>query len=60
MSSLKLPPINTSKAQVGGLVVGAVALLIAVVLGFAGQAEGFFQSYLFTYLFWLGLSLGSL
>ncbi len=60
MSSLKLPPINTGKAQIGGLVVGAVALLVAVILGFAGHAEGFFQSYLFTYLFWLGISLGSL
>lgn len=60
MSSLKLPPVNTGKAQIGGLVVGAVALLVAVILGFAGHAEGFFQSYLFTYLFWLGISLGSL
>ncbi len=60
MSSLKLPPVGTGKAQIGGLVVGAVALLVAVILGFAGHAEGFFQSYLFTYLFWLGISLGSL
>lgn len=60
MTSLKLPPIDTSRAQVVGLAVGAVALLIAVVLGFTGRSEAFFQSYLYTYLFWLGLSLGSL
>ncbi len=60
MTSLKLPPIDTAKAQLAGLVVGAVALLAAVILGFAGHAEGFFQSYLVSYLFWVGISLGSL
>ena len=60
MTSLKLPPIDTAKAQLTALVIGALALLVAVILGFTGHAAGFFQSYLVSYLFWVGLSLGSL
>lgn len=60
MTALKLPPIDTAKAQVAGLVIGAAALVAAVILGFTGRADGFFQSYLVSYLFWGGLSIGSL
>lgn len=60
MTPLKLPPIDTGKAQLGGMVVGAAALLAAVILGFTGRADGFFQSYLVSYLFWAGLSIGSM
>lgn len=60
MTSLKLPPIDTAKVQLAGLVIGAAALIAAVILGFTGRADGFFQSYLVSYLFWIGLSLGSL
>lgn len=59
MNALKLPPIDTSRLQVGALVVGLIALVGAVVLGFATAAD-FFESYLISYLFFLGLSLGSL
>ena len=41
-------------------IVGGVALLAAVVVALFGGAERFFQSYLFAFWFWLGLSLGSL
>lgn len=60
MTSLKLPPIDTGKAQMAGLVIGGAALAAAVILGFTGRADGFFQSYLVSYLFWAGLSIGSL
>ncbi len=59
MNALKLPPIDTSKLQLGALVVGLIALAGAAVLGFT-QAGDFFQSYLMAYLFVLGISLGSL
>lgn len=60
MTPLKLPPIDTAKAQMAGLVIGGAALAAAVILGFTGRADGFFQSYLVSYLFWAGLSIGSL
>ncbi len=59
MNALKLPPIDTGRLQLGGLVVGAIALVGAVILGFT-TAGGFFESYLMSFLFWAGLSLGSL
>ena len=48
-----------NRVQVGALLVGVVGLVALVILAFFGL-EGFFQSYLYGYLFWLGLSLGSL
>jgi len=42
-----------------GLVVGLAALALAIILGLT-RPQGFFESYLFAFLFWLGLSLGSL
>lgn len=59
MNALRLPPIDTSRLQLIGLVVGGIALLGAVILGFT-TAGGFFESYLTSFLFWSGLSLGSL
>jgi len=59
VNALRLPPIDTSRLQLIGLVVGGIALLGAVILGFT-TAGGFFESYLTSFLFWSGLSLGSL
>jgi hypothetical protein len=41
------------------LLLGAVAVIASLVLAFL-NGDGFFQSYLYAYLFWLGLSLGCL
>lgn len=46
-----------SRAQLMALVVGVVALA-GTALGGLGNGRQFFFSYLFAYLFWLGLSLG--
>ncbi|MFO7544760.1 MAG: hypothetical protein R6W77_04620 [Trueperaceae bacterium] len=59
MSALDVNPPDTSRLQVGALAVGGIALVGAVILGFAGPG-GFFESYLIAFLFWLGLSLGAL
>ncbi|MEX2536147.1 MAG: hypothetical protein WD273_11185 [Trueperaceae bacterium] len=42
------------------LVVGAIAVAAALLLALLMGSEGFFQSYLLAFLFWLGLSLGCL
>ncbi len=42
------------------LVIGVVGLALCVVGAFIGSLEQFFRSYLFGYIFWLGLALGSL
>ena len=44
-------------ARIGGA--GAVVLAVCVAAGFAEKTE-FFRSYLIAYLFWIGISLGSL
>jgi len=59
VNALKLPPIDTGKLQLGALVVGLIALAGAAILGFT-TAGSFFESYLMSYMFILGLSLGSL
>jgi len=59
VNALKLPPIDTSKLQLGALVVGLIALAGAAILGFT-TAGDFFESYLMAFMFILGLSLGSL
>ncbi|MFQ5650591.1 MAG: hypothetical protein ACE5IY_11670 [bacterium] len=51
------PQLN--RIQKRALLVGGVALLGCLVGGFA-TPEQFFQSYLFGYMFWIGLALGSL
>ena len=59
MNALKLPPSDTSRLQLGALVVGVIALAGAAVLGFT-TAGSFLESYIMAFLFVLGLSLGSL
>ena len=49
-----------SRLQRSAFIVGAIALVLAVIFGFLGGATAFFQSYLFAFLFWLGLALGCL
>ena len=48
-----------SRVQLIALVVGVLAM-IATVIGAFSDAQQFFFSYLFGFLFWLGLSLGCL
>src|SRR5690606_385186 len=57
--ALQLAPPSTGRLQTTALGIGVVALLGAIVLGFATESS-FFQSYLMSFLFWLGLSLGAL
>lgn len=51
---------NFSTVQRTALLVGGVGLIAAIILGFFAGGETFFQSYLFAFLFWLGLALGCL
>jgi hypothetical protein len=48
------------RVQAFSLAVGAIALALSAAGAFSGNARRFFISYLFGYLFWLGLSLGCL
>lgn len=48
------------RLQTVALLIGGAALVIALILAFSGDGGAFFQSYLFSFLFWLGLSLGCL
>src|SRR5690606_37149418 len=57
--ALQLAPPETGRLQMTALGVGVVALLGAIILGFATESS-FFQSYLMSFLFWLGLSLGAM
>ena len=52
-------PAGLDRVQIRGWAVGGVALVIALIGGFASP-DKFFQSYLFSYLLVLGLTLGSL
>ncbi|HEY2457153.1 MAG TPA: hypothetical protein VGI13_07635 [Candidatus Acidoferrum sp.] len=52
-------PASFNRVQTGGLFVGGIALLLAIVGAFTSPAK-FFQSYLFSYMLVLGLTLGSL
>jgi len=45
--------------QRSALMVGAIGLVLCLV-GLVASSEQFFQAYLYAYLFWLGLTLGSL
>lgn len=56
--SQTLPP-NFERLQRPALIVGAVALVVCVVFAIANPTQ-FFQSYLYAFLFWAGMSLGSL
>ncbi|MFI5118075.1 MAG: hypothetical protein ACHP8B_15395 [Terriglobales bacterium] len=52
-------PSSVSRVQTAGLAVGSVALLAAI-FGAVSSPEKFYQSYLFSYMLVLGLTLGSL
>jgi hypothetical protein len=52
-------PASVGHVQTAGLVVGGVALLAAI-FGAVSSPEKFYQSYLFSYMLVLGLTLGSL
>lgn len=48
------------RLQQRALIIGVVGLALCVVGAFIGSTEQFFRSYLFGYIFWVGLSIGSL
>ena len=48
---------GADRLQRSALIIGLIGTIVAIVMGFFG-AKTFFQSYLFAYFFWLGLSLG--
>ena len=52
-----IPGLERLPARVG--IAGAVLLAVCLAAGFADKAE-FFRSYLIAFLFWLGITLGSL
>jgi hypothetical protein len=54
------PALDLGRIQAVSLLVGGLALVAALVLALLGDGETFFQSYLYAFLFWLGLSLGCL
>jgi hypothetical protein len=53
------PPLHSqlTRVQQGGLILGLIGLLLCLAGAFLA-GEQFFQSYLFAYLFWVGLALG--
>jgi hypothetical protein len=59
MSESAENPLNFDKLQVRLVIAGAVLLVICLAAGFADRAE-FFRSYLIAFLFWIGITLGSL
>jgi hypothetical protein len=60
MSTPTLPvPSSLGRLQRAGMVTGAVFLLV-LVLGFFVDRDQFFRSYLFGWLFWLGIAVGCL
>lgn len=52
-------PPNVNRVQQGALIVGAV-FTVLFVIGFFVNRDQFFQSYLFAFSFWAGISIGSL
>jgi hypothetical protein len=52
-------PASVNRVQSGGLVVGGIALLLAV-FGAVTSSANFYHAYLFSYMWVLGLTLGSL
>jgi len=52
-------PASLGRLQRNGLLLGGVFLLVLAV-GFALDREQFYRSYLFGWLFWLGIAVGSL
>ncbi|MDR3411626.1 MAG: hypothetical protein P4L87_11910, partial [Formivibrio sp.] len=54
-----MAPASVNRVQRGALFVGGVALLLSI-FGAITSPEKFYQSYLFSYMLVLGLTLGSL
>ena len=54
-----MAPASIARWERTALVVGGLALAISIVGGFADPTQ-FYRSYLLGFLFWLGISLGSL
>jgi hypothetical protein len=54
------PALDLGRLQNVSLLVGGVAVVAALVLALLGAGDTFFQSYLYAFMFWLGLSLGCL
>ena len=52
-------PASVNRVQSAGLLVGGVALLLAI-FGAVTSSEKFYHAYLFSYMWVLGLTLGSL
>jgi hypothetical protein len=52
-------PASVNRVQSGGLVVGGIALLLAI-FGAVTSSASFYHAYLFSYMWVLGLTLGSL
>ena len=52
-------PGNVNRVQMGGWVVGGIALVLAIVGAISSPAK-FYQAYIFSYMLVLGLTLGSL
>ncbi len=48
------------RLQMTGLVLGAIGIIVAIIMAFVSGGQGFFQSYLYAFLFWTGLALGCL
>ena len=59
MSVTETPDVQLGKLERPALAVGAGAALLLAVLGMR-DADQFFRSYLFGYVFWIGFPLGSL
>jgi hypothetical protein len=59
MNQAESPQPQLNRIQLGSLVVGVIGLGLCVV-GWLISPTQFFQSYLFAYLFWIGLALGCL
>lgn len=57
---MQLSPSSLDRPMRISLIVGAVAAVVAVIGVFVSGPGVFFQAYLYTYLFFLGISLGSL
>jgi hypothetical protein len=52
-------PASVNRVQSGGLVIGGIALVVAI-FGAVTSSEKFYHAYLFSYMWVLGLTLGSL
>ena len=52
-------PRNVNRVQMGGWVVGGIALVLAIFGAISSPAK-FYQAYIFSYMLVLGLTLGSL